>query len=104
MSKLFAPLLLVVSSQIGCVAPVGSRVQVPEDAATTCSEQCSNIGLTMTAVAIMANNVGCVCQPRTSSTSTTSTSAHSAAAAGGMVTLMIQEQAQQQNQSSQMSR
>ena len=103
MSKLLVPVALVLASQLGCVAPVGSRVQVPEDAATTCSQQCSNIGLTMTAVAIMANNVGCVCQPRSSSPATT-TATQSAAAGGGMATLMIQEQAQQQNQASQMRR
>jgi hypothetical protein len=46
-----------------CVAPVGvSNVSIPKDAAETCARHCRTIGMRLTAVAIMAQNVGCVCQ------------------------------------------
>lgn len=60
-SLLFAALPLA-----ACVAPVGTSgfISVPPDAAQTCAGRCQSIGLRLTAVAIMANNVGCVCQPQ----------------------------------------
>ena len=47
-----------------CAAAVGttSGVSVPEDARAQCDGQCRSIGMSLGAVAIMANNVGCVCQ------------------------------------------
>jgi hypothetical protein len=48
----------------GCVAPVGVEgVSVPPDSAKICAKHCDTIGMRLSAVAIMANNVGCVCQP-----------------------------------------
>lgn len=78
----------------GCPATVGKTglVQIPSDAAQTCSSLCSEIGLELSAVAIMASNVGCVCQP-----ATTTPSARSATGiAGGMTTIMLEEQRSQQ--------
>src|SRR4029453_6246104 len=57
-------LLLAALSLTACMAPVGTSgvISVPPDAAQSCAQQCQTIGMRLTAVAIMANNVGCVCQ------------------------------------------
>jgi hypothetical protein len=57
-------LVLAAVSLTACMAPVGTSgvVSVPPDAAQTCTQHCQAIGMRLTAVAIMANNVGCVCQ------------------------------------------
>src|SRR4029453_9367487 len=57
-------LLLAALSLTACMAPVGTSgvVSVPPDAAQSCAQHCQTIGMRLTAVAIMANNVGCVCQ------------------------------------------
>ncbi len=55
-------LLLVGSS--GCnKATVGlhENTSIPSDAAGTCANHCESIGLQLTSVVIMADNVGCVC-------------------------------------------
>src|SRR5262249_434443 len=57
-------LVLTALSLTACMAPVGTSgmVSVPPDAAQSCAQHCQTIGMRLTAVAIMANNVGCVCQ------------------------------------------
>jgi hypothetical protein len=57
-------LVLAALSLTACMAPVGTSgiVSVPPDAAQSCAQHCQTIGMRLTAVAIMANNVGCVCQ------------------------------------------
>ncbi|MCC7542942.1 MAG: hypothetical protein IT379_42395 [Deltaproteobacteria bacterium] len=78
-----------------CMAPVGTGgvVSVPSDAATQCESHCASIGLRLGAVAIMANNVGCVCQV-----------AHrggEAAITAGMATIAMQQEAAAQQQAQQ---
>jgi len=81
----------------GCVTPVGSQLQVPKDAAAQCAKLCAEIGMRLSAVAIMASNVGCVCQR----SQTAAVSDESAATTGGMATLLMQQQAQQRAQQAQ---
>lgn len=48
----------------GCArAPVGvtSNTSVPSDSANICAGHCESIGLQLSSVVVMANNVGCVC-------------------------------------------
>jgi len=56
-------LLTVLLAFTACEATVGVKnVSIPRDAAHQCAVHCQSIGLSVTAVAIMAENVGCVCQ------------------------------------------
>lgn len=85
----------------GCVAPVGvgGPVSIPPNAAATCAGQCSSIGMELSAVAIMANNVGCVCQRREGTASTGgSVGDQTGATAAGMATIAMQEEEAQQRQ------
>lgn len=87
--------VLVLGLALGaCVTPIGSGKfhALPEDTASQCAKQCESIGMKLSAVAIMAANVGCVCGQKESVAEST------AATAGGMVTLMLQEEARRQQQ------
>jgi hypothetical protein len=83
--RIFALALLLA----GCEAHVGlsnSLTTLPKDAAATCGSYCGQMGLTLSSVVVMANNVGCVCSPKNATVST------GGAAAGGMAAILIQEE------------
>ena len=81
-----------------CTAPVGSNLEVPSNATSTCETHCRSIGLELSAVAIMANNVGCVCQ-RARSPQLTSDGGESVTA--GMATIMLQQEEQERSRQAQ---
>src|SRR5690606_25227090 len=75
------------------MAPVGSSLEVPSDAALTCKHHCESIGLPLSAVAIMASNVGCVCEAAPLGSERLSSEVSSKnAVTGGMATIMLQEE------------
>jgi hypothetical protein len=80
--------LLLALCSAGCAAAVGTTgsIYVPRDAAQTCASHCIDIGLALSSVVIMANNVGCVCSATPSQAP--------GAAAGGMAALMMAAQQQ----------
>jgi len=92
--------LLVLSplclSLFGCPATVGTSgmVSVPPDAGRTCETYCEDLGMDLGAVAIMANVVGCICEPKGGGSAT-----GSASTAAGMASIMLQQKQQQQQQS-----
>lgn len=76
----------------GCLTPVGtSGFTVPSDAQNQCQSHCRSIGMSLSAVAIMANNVGCICQ-----VSGHARSGLGSAVSAGMATIMIQQETQRQ--------
>jgi hypothetical protein len=100
LNKVLPLLVPIVVSLAGCVAPVGvSGLSIPRDAGNVCSQQCRSIGMNLSAVAIMANNIGCVCQPSAGGPPVATLGASSAA---GMATIsMLNEQQQEQQQQEQ---
>ena len=78
----------------GCIesATVGvhKMVSIPPDAADVCQSHCGSIGLSLSAVAIMASNVGCICEREGA------VAQGGASIASGMVTLMLQQRQQEQ--------
>ena len=109
--------VLAALSLTACMAPVGTSgvISVPPDAAQTCAQHCQTIGMRLTAVAIMANNVGCVCQyPAPVGSAATSSSraapgsadrrsfgvnegaTESATTTAGMATILMEQERQQQ--------
>ncbi len=55
--------ILYAAGTFGCKAPVGVKNTTLEpDSATQCAKLCTQIGLELGAVAIIADNVGCVCR------------------------------------------
>ena len=101
LKRLLGLLVLMIVPLAGCVAPVGvsGALSIPHDAGNICSQQCRSIGMNLSAVAIMANNVGCVCQPSAGGPPVATLGASSAA---GMATIsMLNEQQQEQQQQQQ---
>lgn len=91
MQKMLAFVPVVLMSACNAAVGVSGGVQVPRDAATTCAEHCSSLGLQLSAVAIMANNVGCVCQPRNGAPVAATASDYSAGTSAGMATIAMQQ-------------
>ena len=86
----------------GCMAPVGSELEVPEDAAQTCQGHCHSIGMELSAVAVMASNVGCICQFRGAAAQGAAAKAgDEEAVTAGMATIMLQQEAQRRQQQQQ---
>jgi hypothetical protein len=96
MKYLLSALLAMTTS--ACMANVGAQSKtIQSDAAGICEQQCQRIGLHMTAVAIMAETVGCVCQASAPAAAADNAGASSA----GMATIMIQAAARRQQQQQQ---
>jgi hypothetical protein len=80
-----------------CLATVGVKdVELPQDAAQTCSKHCETIGMRLSAVAIMADNVGCVCQFATQPPAGPKTAGEFATPTAGMATIAVQQAAAEQ--------
>ena len=78
-------------------APVGVRdVEVPKDATPQCASLCTQIGLPLDSVVIMANNVGCVCRAGTPAPPASTAPPGAPASAGGMAAIMIADEAARQ--------
>lgn len=90
MRHLIPVLGLVFLSACNAAVGVSGGVQVPKDAANTCAQHCGSLGLQLSAVAIMANNVGCVCQPRSNAPGAVASN-YSAATSAGMATIAMQQ-------------
>jgi hypothetical protein len=66
--------LLLAAGCATTVPPVRSGAKLPPDSAAECGNLCASIGLSLSAVVVVQNSVGCVCQPKNGG---------NAAAAGG---------------------
>ena len=102
LNRLLRPLLLMAVPLAGCVAPVGvSGLSIPNDTGKVCAQQCRTIGMNLSAVAIMANNIGCVCQPSAGAPPVATLGASSAAGMATISMLNAEQQEQQQQEQQQ---
>ena len=93
-SALIALLGLALSSTVACQATVGVKnASLPRDAAQQCATHCQTIGMRLTAVAIMAENVGCVCQFAAPPTAGPNPAGALETPTAGMATIAVQEAA-----------
>ena len=94
-SFIMIPVLGVALSLLGCMASVGTSgpISVPKDASGTCEGLCSEIGMSLDSVVIMANNVGCVCRATRSPAEAENAGPSTG---GGMAALIAQHDRQQQ--------
>lgn len=110
---LSASVALVAGCASSASVGVSDRTYVDKSSATVCSSHCETIGMTLSSVVIMANNVGCVCEAPPAPGSPGSTRdpaagdptsvdrpagepqgvARRSSAAGGMAAIMIAEEA-----------
>jgi hypothetical protein len=96
--------LISAAGLMGCgTATVGASrtTSIPKDAPATCSSYCRDMGLSLSAVVVMADNVGCVCAVPGAAGSAAPAAApvngSPGAAAGGMAALMLQAQSRKRN-------
>jgi hypothetical protein len=92
---------LLVIAGTGCVAPVGAaNVSIPRNAGNVCATQCASIGMGLSAVAIMADNIGCVCQgsPGVAAPAPATGGASASAGMATIAMLRARQQAAQQQQ------
>jgi hypothetical protein len=102
MNRLLACILLSIAA---CQpAPVGVRgVELQRDSTGQCANLCSEIGLPLDSVVIMADNVGCVCRavpvpaaaPPGAQPAASETPAGASASTGGMAAIMLARKAQE---------
>ena len=67
-SRLGAAILLTLSlTGPGCVVgrAAGAYSEIPRERTTECQEICTKLDLQMSAVVVVLNTTGCVCEPRT---------------------------------------
>ena len=98
LNRLLRLLVLMVVPLASCVAPVGvsGAFSIPNDAGNVCARQCRAVGMNLSAVAIMADNIGCVCQPSAGGPPVATSGASSAAGMATISMLNAQRQRQQQ--------
>ncbi len=90
-------LLVLVAAVSGCAinAATGAGMYVSKELATSCVKDCETLGMKLSAVVIVANMGGCVCEPSAASPNVTSAGS---AVAGGAAIRVAQEAAAQEQQ------
>ena len=80
----------------GCatVSPVGSLVSVEKDTAQQCERHCQSLELVLSAVVIIHNSTGCVCEPATAGRRI----GRQGAAVGGAAAVQVIEEEQRAQQ------
>jgi hypothetical protein len=75
--------------------PVAPNVAVPVDTATQCDKVCQAMGLTLSAVVVVSDRSGCVCE-RAPGTSAPKIGGATASAAGTLFAMLDEEEAERQ--------
>lgn len=76
-------------SGLGCFTPSAPTVtSVPNERRTECTNACNDVEMRLSAIVVMANAVGYVCEPRDKPAN----AGGAAAAAGGMTVVMASQQ------------
>lgn len=99
--------LVAFTSFAGCskaTVGVNSATLLEPNSAGICAGHCQTLGLSLSAVVVMANNVGCVCAAQGAPPSAAPSSAQSSSSAGGMAAILMQEEADRAAQNSQAAR
>jgi hypothetical protein len=95
-------LLAAAAPLASCMATVGvNSMSIPRNAAQTCDRHCQTIGMRLSAVAIMAENVGCVCQFVPQPQASAGEAGELATPIAGMATIVLQAAAARQQQQQQ---
>jgi hypothetical protein len=86
----------------GCATARPTQLALPHELASECSSNCTQLDMRMSAVVIIMNSAGCVCEPKTTATPPTAGSATIAGGAAIQAVLQAQRESRssQQKQSS----
>ncbi|HEY6099040.1 MAG TPA: hypothetical protein VIW03_06405 [Anaeromyxobacter sp.] len=83
-------LLAVAFLASGCAVARPAAYSVPKDLGSECAKHCSTLDMRLSAVVIIMNASGCVCEPRQAGAAASTGSA--AAAGGAAMNLALQQQ------------
>jgi hypothetical protein len=98
-------LLLLALPLAACEATVGAKnLSIPKNSGQLCADHCQSIGMRLSAVAIMAENVGCVCQPPSEPSPTPPAAGAMSTPIAGMATIAMQQAAAAAQRSQQQAR
>lgn len=88
-------IVLAALALTGCVTASPTQFSTPKSLVTECRQLCTDVGLEMSAMVVIMNSSGCVCEvPKADSNSTPKTS--SAAVGGAVIAASIARQRQEQ--------
>lgn len=82
----------------GCVVGQAASFTVPPERAKECRDICNHLSMQMSAVVVISNMAGCVCEPVNRQSGTASASGPAAASAGAAIAVAQAIAAQQQQQ------
>lgn len=60
-------LLLLCLLATGCATYRATELSLPKERATECAANCESLDMKLTAVVVIRNSVGCVCEPKDAS-------------------------------------
>ena len=92
--KATLPLLLWCVLSTGCSTLQATTLPLPKERATECVRNCEDLGMKLTAMVVIRNSAGCVCEPKDAPPQT-SQRRDAAATAVGAVLAEDDERAQQ---------
>lgn len=93
------PLFLMMSLVVplaGCATAKATTLALPMERATECRQLCEQIDMKLSAVVIIMNSAGCVCEPKPAE-GTNAAVTGAAAASGGAIIQALAEAARQSN-------
>lgn len=74
--------MLILAAAAGCATREATTRDLPPERATECADACRKLGMRLTAMVVIMNSCGCVCEP-TSRVSVAPTVEGASGAAGG---------------------
>ena len=57
-------LLLLLAAASGCATAEATTREIPPERATECAAACRKLGMRLSAMVVIMNSCGCVCEPR----------------------------------------
>lgn len=79
---------------LACQTGRATGFSTPKERVTECEEVCTSVGLRFTALVVIANGAGCVCEPKSAPTASTTRAGAGAAAGGAVIAAAVAAAAQ----------
>ena len=93
--------VVLVMTVAGCETVRATGMRTPKERVAECVQICADVGLKMTAMVVMMNHAGCVCEPAAAQPGSGPAPAASVAAGGTVIAAAAAAAAAQQRQAQQ---
>ncbi|SEM63594.1 hypothetical protein SAMN05444354_12022 [Stigmatella aurantiaca] len=81
--KTLLPLLCLLAT--GCTTHRATNLSLPKERATECAANCESLDMKLSAMVVISNSVGCVCEPKDASPQTETRRTAAATASGAIL-------------------